>query len=144
MSGPDGGEPVLLLHGFPLNATMWDVVSAGQHAARLRTIAPDQRGYAFSAALDEDLAQKLRSAYVTLFRLTGGAETALLALDATVLRSLFGPGACSGAQWLTPDSSTNRYGPVTCAAHRSATYLSVSAPERQEPATNNALRGVRG
>jgi pimeloyl-ACP methyl ester carboxylesterase len=43
--GPAGGAPVLLLHGFPENATMWAGVEPVLHAAGLRTIAPDQRGY---------------------------------------------------------------------------------------------------
>ena len=33
VAGPDGGPPVLLLHGFPQNARMWDRVSAPLHAA---------------------------------------------------------------------------------------------------------------
>ena len=45
VAGRDDGEPVLLLHGFPQNATMWDHVSTALHAAGKRTIAPDQRGY---------------------------------------------------------------------------------------------------
>jgi pimeloyl-ACP methyl ester carboxylesterase len=43
--GPDGAPAVLLLHGFPENATMWDGVAPALHAAGLRTVAPDQRGY---------------------------------------------------------------------------------------------------
>lgn len=43
--GPDGGPVVLLLHGFPENAGMWDGVVPALHAAGLRTVAPDQRGY---------------------------------------------------------------------------------------------------
>jgi pimeloyl-ACP methyl ester carboxylesterase len=45
VAGPDDGIPILLLHGFPQNATMWDALSPALHAAGLRTIAPDQRGY---------------------------------------------------------------------------------------------------
>ena len=45
VGGPDGGRPVLLLHGFPENARMWDGVLPTLHAAGLRTAAPDQRGY---------------------------------------------------------------------------------------------------
>ncbi|HEV7897979.1 MAG TPA: alpha/beta hydrolase [Planosporangium sp.] len=45
LGGADEGVPVLLLHGFPQNATMWDAVSPALHAEGLRTIAPDQRGY---------------------------------------------------------------------------------------------------
>jgi len=43
--GPEGGRPVLLLHGFPENSRMWDGVVPRLHAAGLRTLAPDQRGY---------------------------------------------------------------------------------------------------
>jgi pimeloyl-ACP methyl ester carboxylesterase len=45
VGGPDDGEPTLLLHGFPQHAGMWSQVEPSLHAARLRTIAPDQRGY---------------------------------------------------------------------------------------------------
>ncbi|MET7970261.1 alpha/beta hydrolase [Micromonospora sp. NPDC005305] len=43
--GPEGGEPVLLLHGFPQHAGEWDEVTPALHAAGLRTYALDQRGY---------------------------------------------------------------------------------------------------
>lgn len=43
--GPEGGEPVLLLHGFPQHAGEWDEVIPALHAAGLRTYALDQRGY---------------------------------------------------------------------------------------------------
>ncbi len=45
VGGPVGGEPVLLLHGFPQHSGMWRAVSRPLHAAGFRTIAPDQRGY---------------------------------------------------------------------------------------------------
>jgi pimeloyl-ACP methyl ester carboxylesterase len=45
LEGPDGGPAVLLLHGFPENSAMWDGVVPALHAAGLRTVAPDQRGY---------------------------------------------------------------------------------------------------
>jgi pimeloyl-ACP methyl ester carboxylesterase len=44
-SGPADGEPVVLLHGFPQDGTAFDAVLPGLHAAGLRTLAPDQRGY---------------------------------------------------------------------------------------------------
>lgn len=43
--GPDDGEPVVLLHGFPQRATSWAALSPLLHAGGLRTYAPDQRGY---------------------------------------------------------------------------------------------------
>ncbi|TFV65364.1 UNVERIFIED_ORG: alpha/beta fold hydrolase [Bacillus sp. AZ43] len=44
-AGPSDGEPVVLLHGFPQDATAWDRVAPGLHQHGLRTLAPDQRGY---------------------------------------------------------------------------------------------------
>ena len=44
--GPaDADETVLLLHGFPQTSASWGPVAAHLHAAGLRTLAPDQRGY---------------------------------------------------------------------------------------------------
>lgn len=43
--GPAGGEPVLLLHGFPEGARCWAGVLPLLAAAGLRAVAPDQRGY---------------------------------------------------------------------------------------------------
>ena len=44
-AGPDGGEPVVLLHGFPQDSTAWDRMAPALHQHGLRTLAPDQRGY---------------------------------------------------------------------------------------------------
>ena len=43
--GPEDGEPVVLLHGFPDRASSWRDVEPLLHAHGLRTYAPDQRGY---------------------------------------------------------------------------------------------------
>jgi len=45
VGGPASGRAVLLLHGFPENARMWDGVRSRLHEAGLRTAAPNQRGY---------------------------------------------------------------------------------------------------
>ncbi|RLK11941.1 pimeloyl-ACP methyl ester carboxylesterase [Micromonospora sp. M71_S20] len=45
VGGPEGGTPVLLLHGFPQHGGEFDDVVPALHAAGLRTYAPDQRGY---------------------------------------------------------------------------------------------------
>ncbi|GAA4404435.1 alpha/beta fold hydrolase [Fodinibacter luteus] len=47
--GPRDGEVVLLLHGFPQDASCWHAVVPHLHEAGLRTLAPDQRGYVPSA-----------------------------------------------------------------------------------------------
>lgn len=39
---------MVLLHGFPADHTCWDATVPGLHRANLRTLAPDQRGYARS------------------------------------------------------------------------------------------------
>lgn len=44
-AGPADGEPVVLLHGFPQDATAWDRVAPALHQHGLRTLAPHQRGY---------------------------------------------------------------------------------------------------
>jgi pimeloyl-ACP methyl ester carboxylesterase len=43
--GPDEGDPVVLLHGFPERSSCWRDVAPLLHAQGLRTYAPDQRGY---------------------------------------------------------------------------------------------------
>jgi pimeloyl-ACP methyl ester carboxylesterase len=44
-AGPDDGEPVLLLHGFPQSSSCWRRVLPHLAAAGFRAVAPDQRGY---------------------------------------------------------------------------------------------------
>ncbi|MFW3171457.1 alpha/beta fold hydrolase [Geodermatophilus sp. CPCC 206100] len=58
--GPRNGAPVVLLHGFPQDAAAWTAVSTDLHAAGLRTLAPDQRGYSPSARPTARSAYRLR------------------------------------------------------------------------------------
>jgi pimeloyl-ACP methyl ester carboxylesterase len=44
-TGPRDGAVAVLLHGFPQDSTCWAAVEPLLHAAGLRTLAPDQRGY---------------------------------------------------------------------------------------------------
>lgn len=44
-TGPEDGEPVILLHGFPQTSLSWSSVAHRLEHAGLRVIAPDQRGY---------------------------------------------------------------------------------------------------
>ncbi|MFS7878854.1 alpha/beta fold hydrolase [Streptomyces asiaticus] len=74
VAGPEDGEPVLLLHGFPHNRLSWSEVSPVLHPAGLRTIAPDQRGYSPDARPAETGAYALRE-------LAGDALGILSALD---------------------------------------------------------------
>ena len=48
-AGPDDGEPVVLLHGFPQSAAGWALVAPTLIDAGLRVIAPNQRGYSSGA-----------------------------------------------------------------------------------------------
>jgi pimeloyl-ACP methyl ester carboxylesterase len=43
--GPPGGDPVLLLHGFPQRGDSWHAVATRLAESGFRTLAPDQRGY---------------------------------------------------------------------------------------------------
>lgn len=48
-AGPAGGEPVILLHGFPETSHMWTALLPELAAAGYRCLAPDQRGYSAGA-----------------------------------------------------------------------------------------------
>ena len=45
VGGPAGGEPVLLLHGFPQSSWSWRAQVEALAEAGYRAVAPDQRGY---------------------------------------------------------------------------------------------------
>ncbi|MBI2078760.1 MAG: alpha/beta fold hydrolase [Euryarchaeota archaeon] len=46
--GPSAGEPILLLHGYPLNRGMWDETTAHLIGQGYRVIRPDLRGHGLS------------------------------------------------------------------------------------------------
>lgn len=77
VGGPADGEPVLLLHGFPQNGDTWGAVVERLHAAGLRTIAPDQRGYSPGA----------RPSNVEAYRVTELTDDAAALLDALEIES---------------------------------------------------------
>jgi len=52
-AGPEDGEPVVLLHGFPQSAAGWALVAPILVEAGLRIIAPNQRGYSAGARPDD-------------------------------------------------------------------------------------------
>lgn len=51
-AGPEDGEVVVLLHGFPQSSAMWRPQLAALAAAGYRAVAPDQRGYSPDARPD--------------------------------------------------------------------------------------------
>jgi pimeloyl-ACP methyl ester carboxylesterase len=60
--GPRDGTVVVLLHGFPQHSGSWSEVEPLLHAAGLRTLAPDQRGYSPGARPQGRAAYALREA----------------------------------------------------------------------------------
>ena len=52
VAGPDDGELVVLLHGFPQTKLAWREVLPPLAAAGYRVVAPDQRGYSPDARPD--------------------------------------------------------------------------------------------
>ncbi|MEO8750620.1 MAG: alpha/beta hydrolase [Allobranchiibius sp.] len=83
-SGPDGGDVVVLLHGFPQDSTAWAEVTPILNAAGLRTLAPDQRGYSPGATPSGRAAysmQALVGDIVALIDASGAAKVHLVGHD---------------------------------------------------------------
>lgn len=78
VDGAADAPAVLLLHGFPQSSLSWSRVSPQLTAAGLRTIAPDQRGYAPGA----------RPAAVSAYTMTELVGDAVGLLDALELSSV--------------------------------------------------------
>lgn len=45
LSGPEGGRPVILLHGWPDDIRTWDRILPALHGARFKTVVPYLRGF---------------------------------------------------------------------------------------------------
>jgi pimeloyl-ACP methyl ester carboxylesterase len=72
--GPADGDPVVLLHGFPQDATAWTAVAGDLHAAGLRTLAPDQRGYSPGARPSGRSSYRMRELTADVLALLDAAE----------------------------------------------------------------------
>jgi pimeloyl-ACP methyl ester carboxylesterase len=72
-AGPSDGEPVVLLHGFPQDATAWDLVAPALHQHGLRTLAPNQRGYSPGARPSGRAAYRLRETTADVLALLDAA-----------------------------------------------------------------------
>ncbi|MCV2488654.1 alpha/beta hydrolase [Geodermatophilus sp. YIM 151500] len=94
--GPDGGRPVLLLHGFPQTSASWAAVTPLLTEAGLRTYAPDQLGYSPGARPAEVGAYALPH----LVQVTADLMTALDAPRADVVGHDWGANVAWGlAAW---------------------------------------------
>ena len=71
--GPEGGFPVLLLHGFPLDRTMWARQAEALAAAGYRVLAPDLRGHGKSPVGAEPATMELMAKDVARLVLGAGA-----------------------------------------------------------------------
>lgn len=60
-TGPMLGTPVVLLHGWPQRATLWDSVTPVLNEAGLRTFCLDQRGYSPGARPRSRFAYRIRA-----------------------------------------------------------------------------------
>ena len=93
------GEPVLLVHGFPLSGRMWDPVVGGLAGAH-RLIIPDLRGLGRSAATAETTMDEYVDDLVCLLHTIGERRPVVL-----VGQSMGGyvafdvPSCSSGSQW---------------------------------------------
>jgi pimeloyl-ACP methyl ester carboxylesterase len=110
--GPEDGQPVLLLHGFPQDHREFEPVLPRLHAAGLRTYALDQRGYSPGA----------RPAAVGDYRLAEPTADAVAVIEALGLESAHLVGHDWGAQvaWLVAGHHPERV--------RSLTAISVPHP----------------
>jgi pimeloyl-ACP methyl ester carboxylesterase len=90
--GPEDGQPVLLLHGFPQDHREYDPILPRLHEAGLRTYALDQRGYSPGA----------RPEAVEAYRLAEPTADVVAVLEALGLESAHLVGHDWGAQvaWL--------------------------------------------
>ncbi|MEU4623238.1 alpha/beta hydrolase [Actinoplanes sp. NPDC023801] len=86
--GPEDGEPVLLLHGFPQDSREFDLILPRLHAAGLRTYALDQRGYSPGA----------RPSGAAAYTMTSVTADAIAVLDALGVEKAHVVGHDWGAQ----------------------------------------------
>jgi pimeloyl-ACP methyl ester carboxylesterase len=82
--GPDNGEPVVLLHGFPQNASCWHAVVPILAASGYRVLALNQRGYSPGARprpVSSYRITKLVSDTVAFIKQVGGGKVHLVGHD---------------------------------------------------------------
>ena len=126
-SGPRGGEPVVLLHGFPQVGSSWDTLTPYLTGAGYRVLAPDQRGYAPTAL------PRGRRAY----RMSELSSDVVALLDAAEIERAHVVGHDWGAAvaWTVAAEAPERL--------LSLTALSVPHPAAMRPAALTSTQGLK-
>jgi pimeloyl-ACP methyl ester carboxylesterase len=76
VDGPDGGPPVLLMHGWPDSHRLWRHQVAALTDAGFRTIAPDMRGFGDSDKPDEVESYKVAHSVVDMVAVLDALDVA--------------------------------------------------------------------
>jgi pimeloyl-ACP methyl ester carboxylesterase len=134
IGGPADGRPVLLLHGFPQDHREFDLLLPRLHAAGLRTIAYDQRGYDPGA----------RPAAVRDYRLTEAAADAVAVLDELTISKAHVIGHDWGAQvaWILAASQADRVETLTAVSVPHPRALGLALRSRPSQRARFAYMGV--
>lgn len=126
-TGPQEGPAVVLLHGFPQDASAWSAVTPRLGQAGLRTFAPDLRGYSPGARPTERCAYRLSV-------LTGDV-LALLEAAGLDKAHLVGHDWGGGLAWATAARYPQRV--------HSLTVLSTPHPAAMAWATRHSTQGLK-
>jgi pimeloyl-ACP methyl ester carboxylesterase len=134
VGGPEDGQPVLLLHGFPQDHREFDLLAPKLHAAGLRTYALDQRGYSPGA----------RPVPVAEYKLTEPAADAVAVLDALGIESAHVVGHDWGSQigWLLAAGHPERVRTLTAVSVPHPRALRLALAVRPSQRARFAYMGV--
>jgi pimeloyl-ACP methyl ester carboxylesterase len=134
LGGPAAGAPVLLLHGFPQDHREFDLMIPRLHAAGLRTIVYDQRGYDAGA----------RPEGVAAYRLSEAAADAIAVLDALGIEKAHVIGHDWGAQvaWILASSQAGRVETLTAVSVPHPRALGLALRSRPSQRARFAYMGV--
>lgn len=128
VAGPDNGEVVVLLHGFPQDGSAWDAVVPRLHEAGLRTVVPDQRGYSPDARPTD------ASAY-RMVNLVGDVLAILDHLDVHQAVHVVGHDWGGGVAWVLAAGRPDRVA--------SLTVLSTPHPHAMRQAMRSSRQALR-
>jgi len=134
VGGPEGGTPVLMLHGFPQDRREFELMAPKLHAAGLRTYAYDQRGYSPGARPDG----------VEAYKLSESTDDAVAVLDALGIESAHVIGHDWGAQvgWLLAANHAARVKTLTAVSVPHPRALGLALRSRPSQRLRFAYMGV--